>query len=70
MSQSLSEKAYTIIKEKILNCKEEKYLNIRKMGKDLDMSYTPVREAFQRLERDGFLELVPKLGYFIPKLDF
>ncbi|MCF8002407.1 MAG: GntR family transcriptional regulator [Halanaerobiales bacterium] len=69
MTNSLSDKAYIIIKEKILNNTRDKYINLRKMAEELDMSYTPVREAFQRLEREGFLELIPKVGYFIPELD-
>lgn len=69
LSISLSDKAYIIIKEKILNNTKDKYLNLRKMAEELEMSYTPVREAFQRLEREGFLELIPKVGYFIPELD-
>lgn len=69
MLSSLSEKAYGIIKKKIMNSNGEKYLSLRKMAEELDMSYTPVREAFQRLERDGLLELVPKVGYFITELN-
>lgn len=30
------------------------------------MSYTPVREAFKRLENDGLLERIPNIGYLIP----
>lgn len=69
MSNSLSDKAYEIVKEKIVTHNNEDYISLRKMAKELDMSYTPAREAFQRLEREGFLKLVPNVGYFISKLD-
>ena len=32
------------------------------------MSRTPVREAFLRLEADGFLRIVPKKGAFVPAI--
>jgi DNA-binding GntR family transcriptional regulator len=32
------------------------------------MSRTPVREAFLRLEADGFLQIVPKKGAFVPPI--
>ncbi len=32
------------------------------------MSYTPVREAFKRLEREGLLERIPNVGYLIPRM--
>jgi GntR family transcriptional regulator, rspAB operon transcriptional repressor len=69
ISQTLSDKAYEIIKDKIIEFKNEEFISLRKMVQELDMSYTPTREAFQRLEREGFLKLVPNVGYFINKLD-
>lgn len=33
------------------------------------MSYTPVREAFQRLQREGLLELVPNVGFFVARMN-
>jgi DNA-binding GntR family transcriptional regulator len=69
ISQTLSDKAYEIIKDKIIGFKNDEFISLRKMVKELDMSYTPAREAFQRLEREGFLKLVPNVGYFVNKLD-
>ncbi len=69
ISQTLSDKAYEIIKDKIVTFNNEEFISLRKMVKELDMSYTPAREAFQRLEREGFLKLVPNVGYFVNKLD-
>jgi DNA-binding GntR family transcriptional regulator len=38
------------------------------LAEKLGMSRTPVREALQTLSRDGFVEIVPNRGYFIPRL--
>ncbi|MCF6096310.1 GntR family transcriptional regulator [Thermovorax subterraneus] len=64
MVETLSDKAYRIIKEKLLHMKKGSYLSIRKVAEEINMSYTPVREAFLRLHKEGFLELVPKVGFF------
>ncbi|MDN5331943.1 MAG: hypothetical protein PWP45_1168 [Tepidanaerobacteraceae bacterium] len=63
-TETLSDKAYHIIKEKLLHMKKGSYLSIRKVAEEINMSYTPVREAFLRLHKEGFLELVPKVGFF------
>ncbi|MCF8008936.1 MAG: GntR family transcriptional regulator [Halanaerobiales bacterium] len=66
---NLSEKAYTTIKNKIiLNNDGNSYLSVREIARNLDMSYTPVREAFKKLEMEGLLEKIPNLGYFIPEI--
>ncbi|MCG0276481.1 MAG: GntR family transcriptional regulator [Thermosediminibacteraceae bacterium] len=64
MGETLSEKAYNIIKEKLLHTEKGSYLSIRKVAEEINMSYTPVREAFLRLHKEGFLELVPRVGFF------
>ncbi len=67
---TLSEEAYKVIKEKILfSAKKNRHLSVRKTSDELDMSYTPVREAFTRLEREGLLERIPKVGYLIPEIN-
>ena len=66
---SLSDKAYNLIKEKLISCDEGEYLSIREMSEQIGMSYTPVREAFQRLAKEGLLEQVPKLGFFVRRID-
>lgn len=40
-----------------------------KIAKELGISRTPVREALHLLEKDGFLESVPRVGYHVKKLD-
>jgi DNA-binding GntR family transcriptional regulator len=40
-----------------------------KIAKELGISRTPVREALHLLEKDGFVESVPRIGYHVKKLD-
>lgn len=39
-----------------------------KIAKELGISRTPVREALHLLEKDGFVESIPRVGYSIKKL--
>lgn len=36
----------------------------------LKVSRTPLRQALQRLERQGFLQVLPKTGWFVAPIDF
>lgn len=65
----LSEKAYQIIKEKLLHYEKGKYLSARDLSNEIGMSYTPVREAFLRLHKEGFLKRVPNVGFFVVHLE-
>jgi DNA-binding GntR family transcriptional regulator len=38
------------------------------IAKEIGISRTPVREALHLLEKDGFIESVPRVGYFVKKL--
>jgi DNA-binding GntR family transcriptional regulator len=40
------------------------------LGSRLGVSRTPVREALFRLRNEGFLEVEPKLGWFVRPIDF
>lgn len=40
-------------------------LNERKLAKELDVSRTPVREAIQMLEREGWVEVIPWRGAMV-----
>jgi len=69
MAETLSDKAYNIIKEGLIYADKGGYLSIREYAEKLEMSYTPVREAFLRLHKEGLLELVPKVGFFTARLN-
>ena len=40
------------------------------IAKEIGASRTPVREAMHLLEKDGFLESIPRVGYRVKKLDW
>ena len=64
----LSEKAYKLIKNKI-SFSNDQHISIRKISKELNMGYSPIREACQRLHQEGLLKGLPGIGYFIPQID-
>lgn len=66
---TLSEKAYKALKEKIINLKSGSYLSARQFAAEIGMSYTPVREAFLRLQREGAIKQVPNVGFFVETVD-
>lgn len=66
---SLSDRAYRMIKEMILNLDEGQHLSMRDLANQMGMSYTPVREAFHRLKNEGLLDHSPNIGFFVPRMD-
>jgi len=40
------------------------------VGTELGMSRTPVREALVRLQREGCISVIPKLGWVVNSIDF
>lgn len=66
---TLTDKVYTILKEKLFTAEAGVFYSVRKCADELGMSYTPVREALLRLHKEGFLELVPNVGFFVTSLD-
>ena len=66
---TLSEKAYQALKEKITNLQSGSYLSARQFASEIKMSYTPVREAFLRLQREGTIRQVPNVGFFVENID-
>ncbi len=63
-SESLSERAYQAIRDKILRGQYPlgAALSRRQLAKELRMSFLPVSEAIQRLELDGLVESKPRVG--------
>lgn len=66
---SLSDMAYAAIKKKIITLGGGSYISARQFATEIGVSYTPVREAFLRLEREGTLKLIPNVGFFINTFD-
>ena len=63
-SSSLEEKVYLALQEQILSRKLRtgEAITEMKLSKALGVSRTPVREALQRLDREGLIKLVPNKG--------
>jgi GntR family transcriptional regulator, rspAB operon transcriptional repressor len=61
---SMSEQVYAAILAQILKLelKPRQQLSEAQFAKDLGVSRTPVREAFQKLAALGFLDVVPQRG--------
>ena len=43
-------------------------LNINQIAAELDISRTPIREAFLRLEKDGLVSAIPRVGFFVTEI--
>ncbi len=69
--QSLKNIAYTIIKDAILTLKFKpgQALSNRDLAAQLQISETPIRDALQELEREGFVTRLPHKGTFVTEID-
>ncbi len=67
--KKLSEVAYKALKNKIINMSGGAYISARQFADEIGISYTPVREAFLRVQNEGSLKLVPNVGFFVESLD-
>ena len=67
--KTLNLQVYEILKEMILSdeFKNEIKLNEVQIATKLEVSPTPVREAFRMLAADGIVEIIPWKGVFIKK---
>lgn len=70
-NQSVSEYVYNLLKKNIinLNIKPGDKISEVEISRLLDMSRTPVREAFIKLSKEGVLYILPQRGTFISKID-
>lgn len=66
---SLSDVAYRALKERIITLGGGSYISARQFANEVGLSYTPVREAFLRMQREGTLKLIPNVGFFINTFD-
>jgi DNA-binding GntR family transcriptional regulator len=69
--ESLSEKAYRILKEGIITCEllPGNRLSQSHLSRRLEIGMTPIRDALQRLALEGFVEAVPRHGYIVTPVD-
>lgn len=67
----LTEQAYRCIKAEILSNRLPPGAPLvpERFVREMKLSRTPVREAILRLEREGFVEIRPRLGTFVSHLD-
>lgn len=68
----LRNEIYEQIKNDILSREHEQgsWLQEEELAKKYNVSRTPVREALQRLQSDGLLDIIPRRGAFVVKLTF
>ncbi|MFC4388756.1 GntR family transcriptional regulator [Gracilibacillus marinus] len=69
--ESSREKVYKIIKNNIMNgdIPPGTKLSEKEMSEQLDVSRTPVREAFLQLNQEGLLGVFPQVGTIVTKID-
>lgn len=67
---ALTDWAYEVIKEAILTLKIDPgaQLHIDELAEQLNISRTPIREALLRLEQDGLVRMVPRVGFFVTEI--
>jgi len=67
---SLKEKAYKNIKFEIIigNFKPGLFLTEEKLSTSMNMSRGPIREALNRLEKEGFVSIIPRRGTMVSNI--
>lgn len=65
--KSLKEKVYEILKEMIISGKLKYNERIEEdaLATSLEVSRTPVREAINKLEQEGWINIIPRRGMFV-----
>lgn len=65
-----ADKAYELIKERILNgtLSSKEAISIGALSKELGVSRTPVRDALQKLQVKGFVQIFPNQGVIVKDL--
>lgn len=68
---SIRDHVYTAIKTQILKLELEpgRKISEKEIGEILQVSRTPVREAFQKLAQEEFLEIYPQRGTFVSRIN-
>lgn len=68
----IRKQVYEYLRTQILehSLKPSERLVEAQIAKDLGISRTPIREALHLLEKDGFVESIPRVGYKVMSLDW
>lgn len=69
---SLADQAYARIKKRIFDfdLMPGDRLSESELAEQIKVSRTPLRQALQRLQHEGFVEAMPKVGWLVPPLSF
>jgi DNA-binding GntR family transcriptional regulator len=69
---SLADQSYDNIKRRIFDfdLMPGDRLSESDLALQINVSRTPLRQALQRLQHEGFVEAIPKVGWLIPSLNF
>ncbi len=67
MGENLKEKAYQLIKSRIISCEypPNSFLSENDLILEIDASRTPIREALNKLEQERFVTIIPKKGVMV-----
>jgi len=71
ISTKVSDFVYSIIRENIINwnIKPGVIMSEKEVSKQINVSRTPVREAFIKLKRESLVEILPQRGTVVSKID-
>ena len=71
MTKTLAEKTYSIIEEKIvkLEFKPGSFITENFLEKNLKSGRTPIREAIQKLAREGLIKVLPRKGLLVTEIN-
>lgn len=71
-SVSLADRAYEEIKKGIFDfaLMPGDRLSESELAEEIRVSRTPLRQALHRLQHEGFVEAIPRVGWQVPALDF
>ncbi len=69
---SIRQKVYTAIRNDILNGRivPGEHMVETRLANQIKTSRTPVREALHMMEREGLLESIPRVGYWVKALEW
>lgn len=69
---SLTQQVYRLVRKLVIDLilLPNQFLSEKDVAASLDVSKTPVREAFIRLSEDGIVRIVPKSGTYVAPIDF